>query len=196
MKDKVEPLLDKLVDEVLAVHQFYLDMSIRQCPPRFTAISKFVDRIMLLFDHVAIFDKPTISELFIRCHRKKNRSVISDEFKSDKEFLLRNLEIKIFGDDLIFQSACMEKGKQHHDRPTNHEFNDSLDNQLNQLLSDFDEIGVSFNTGDIWCIAGTEYCVASTFALADLWLLQDKEKLIRLRELIPLQLGDFKRIGS
>lgn len=195
MREKVELLIDEFVDEILANSQFYHESGRQQYHPRYIAVSKFINKLIFGFDQLTVCDATEIQELFMKMHRENYNSIHRKKLIFDREWVLRQFEIKLFGDDGIFRAAY-EQLRNQKATALDYEVDFALDDQLAHLLSEFEALGVKFNKGDIWQIGQKTYHIEGYFAKSDLWLQHTGEdgEVIRLRELLPLGLGDFYQI--
>ena len=195
MREKVELLIDEFVDEILSNSQFYHESGRQQFHPRYIAVSKFINKLIFRFDQLSVTDGPNILKLFEKMHRENFKSAQRRELIFDREWVLRQFELKLFGSEKIFRRVYEEMKNQDAMIP-GYPVDFSLDKQLEGLLTEFKELGVVFNKGDIWQIGGGKYRIEGRFAKSDLWLQnqEGEEEVIRLRELLPLGLGDFYQI--
>ena len=195
MREKVELLIDEFVDEILANSQFYHESGRQQYHPRYIAVSKFINKLIFRFDQLPVSDEQHIRKLFERMHRENFKSVHRRKLIFDREWVLRQFELKLFGDQSMFRRVYQELKSQSNMIP-DYFVDFSLDRQLEDLLTDFGELGVVFTKGDIWQIGGRKYRIEGYFAGSDLWLqsVEGEEEVVRLRELLPLGLGDFYQI--
>lgn len=195
MREQVELLIDEFVDEILSNSQFYHESGRKQYHARYISVSKFINKLIFSFDQLPKSDEYHIRDMFERMHRDNYKSVHRAKLIYDREWVLRRFELKLFGDDLVFRRVYKELKSQNILAP-GHQVDFSLDNQLEELLTEFEELGVLFKKGDIWLIGGKKYRIEGNFAKSDLWLqhLDGREEVIRLRELLPLRLRDFYQI--
>ena len=197
MRDKVELIIDEFVDEILANSQFYQESGRKRYHPRYVAVSKFINKLIFSFDQLRENDAHHIRKMFAKLHRDNYKSVHREKLIFDREWVLRQFEMKLFGNDNVFRHVYRQMQDQNKLIP-GYEVDFSLDHQLQELLTDFEELGVSFNKGDIWQIGGKKYRVEGFFAKSDLWLhnMEEDVAVVRLRELLPLGLGDFYQIAE
>lgn len=195
MREKVELLIDEFVDEILSNSQFYHESGRQQYHPRYIAVSKFINKLIFSFDQLPENNEHHIRKLFDRMHRENFKSVKRRKLIFDREWVLRQFELKLFGDEDVFKRVYAALKNQNNMIP-DYRVDFSLDRQLHDLLTEFDELGVVFTKGDIWQIGGNKYRIEGYFASSDLWLqnIEGEEEVVRLRELLPLGLGDFYQI--
>ena len=195
MREQIELLIDEFVDEILTNSQFYHESGHKKYHPRYISVSKFINKLIFSFDQLPESDEYHIRDLFERMHRENYKSVHREKLIHDREWVLRQFELKLFGDDHVFRQVYADLKNQN---PLSSDYKTklSLDNQLEELLTEFEELGVTFSKGDIWQIGGKKYRIEGSFAKSDLWLqnMDGKEEVVRLRELLPLRLGDFYQI--
>lgn len=197
MREKVELIIDEFVDEILANSQFYHESGRQRYHPRYISVSKFINKLIFSFDQLPENDAYHIRKLFDRMHRENYKSVHRAKLIFDREWVLRRFEMKLFGSDKVFRQVYKEIKDQNGITP-DYKVDFSLDNQLANLLTEFEELGVTFNKGDIWQIGGKKYRIEGYFAKSDLWLqnVEEGEEVVRLRELLPLGLGNFYQIAQ
>ena len=183
MRREVDALIDKFVDEILTNSHFLHNQKPK---PRLVAISRFVNKLILILDTLEDYDEPGVKKILSKLHQENYNAIYREKLKSDREYLLRIFESELLDKDNVFKREYQKANGENVDY--------TMDIQLEDLLWTFKDFCTPLEQGDRWCIGKKEYRIVGEFAFSDLWLLDDDEQLVRLRELLPLSLKDFRKL--
>ena len=198
MKEKTKHLVNEFLTETVSNAQFYHKTDSAEYHPRYMAAAKSFSYFINRLEQLPGYGEHDTLHLLVKSHRKNYWSQGTHTIIGDWAWLLRQFELQLFGSDRAFQAVYQQLQSQVGAVTLPYRPGTAPERHLAYVLGEFNALGVVFDRYDIWQVAGTDYLVVGPFAQSDLWLqpVDDRDRLVRLLELMPLQLGDFHKMGS